>query len=170
MNATIRDTFSANTLWRVTFEGNIRHAVPAYQPPHHRTIYYPLTWPDLDNGRVRITYTLPDQILIRDRYLGVLPVVANDEYTARAISENWNARVNSMFRRPVEADQPPATGEHAAQVDQPDPAGDDQFDPTDLAMVWRWGLETVRRSPRIRLITEIQWPPGLPPTPFHPQN
>jgi hypothetical protein len=165
MTGATRQTLTVNTLWPILFDHNIGHSVPAFMAPsNNRTVYHPLTWPELVDGQVRLIYTQPDHLLVVDRYLGLLPVVANDEYMARAIGENWTSTVNSrVFQRPVD------TGRHAenAQADEPAEATAPAFDPTDRSQVWDWGLGIVRRSPRIRLITEIQWPPGLPPTPFH---
>lgn len=140
MNTIQPDTYPANELAGVTFTGGLRHWVPAVHLPHGRAMFYPLTYPEVhDNGVIRATRSLMDQWLVADTYLGVLPLVISDQHTARAVAENWTAAVR--------------TG---------------NVDPSDEAQVLRWAHQVHQRVPeRARLLRQVQWPPGLAPTPFH---
>jgi hypothetical protein len=138
---TARQTIGVNTLWWVQFRHGVHHGVSAFQPPHNRALYHLLTWADMVGLKVITTHNDHSLVLVVDQYIGTLPVVAHDEWMARAIAEEWNRRVRSR-----------------------------EIDPADVEKVMAWAREVVDRTPRARLITEVPWPETLPRTPFNPDG
>lgn len=135
---TARQTITVNTLWWLRFNHGVHHGVPAFQPPHNRALYHLLTWPDMVGLRVAHTHNDHGLVLVVDQYINTLPVVAHDEWMARAIAEDWNRKARSG-----------------------------EIDPGDVDKVMDWASQVATRTPRARLITEVPWPDNLPKTPYH---
>lgn len=159
-------TLPVNALWWCQFEaptGELRHhGVPAVHLAP-RVFLHHLTWPaQWINGEVAETRAQHDQVLIVDRYLNVLPLVAVDVHTARAAGEDWFARI--MGRRTNPGDFPLGGAHRRHERSAPR-----RFDPNDPAQALDWATEFVDRTPRARLITEVPWPEGLAKTPYHPR-
>lgn len=138
---TARQTINVNTLWWVEFQHEVHHGVSAFRLPHNRALYHLLTWPDMVGLKVITTHNDHNLVLVVDQYIGTLPVVAHDEWMARAIAEDWNRQVKAR-----------------------------QIDPGNVEQITDWAREWVDRTPRARLITEVAWPDTLPRTPFNPDE
>jgi hypothetical protein len=107
-----------------------------------RMLIHPLTAPEFTDSTLTTTHSYYDQLLVVDEFVGALPLVVTEQHLARAVAEDWVARIR------------------ASSPDRP-------FNPLDRDTVRAWATQIANNHPRARLITEIQWPRDLPTTPYH---
>ncbi len=141
-------TYEANRIVHVKLAeaSDVRHPLAAFGGrPGTRAVVHPITYPAMYLGTIRATTSLTDRWLVVDGPTGLpVPVIPFTFHAGRAVATHWNRSVARHFEGQPEG-----------------------VDPTNLDAALEWGAKFVRRSPsEVALITEMQWPPYLPNSPY----